>query len=156
LSELPFDEPVVKILEGSRTLFEQIDTVESAVVAEYDPDRPSMYHSHQDMTVLADYQSGRGVTVPVGITSYPLQLVTTIVDGRRIITPVPAGAPDDFDWREYEDQRFEKWDAWLLLSPEELMDLVHGAKLVDLLKARSGQTKPDESTGLELDDEIPF
>jgi hypothetical protein len=151
LSDLPFDEPVVKILEGNRTLFEQIDTVESTIQAAYDPERPSMYHSHKDLTVQADYKSGREVTVPVGVTGYPLQLVTTKSERQRIITPVPAGPPDDFDWREYEDQRFDKWDAWLELEPEELIQLVNGAKLVDLLKARSGQEPSDESVSLDSD-----
>jgi len=153
LSDTPLDEPTLKILEGSRTMFEQIDTVESTIQAPYDPDRPSMYAAHKDPEVQAEYKSGREVMVPVGITGYTLQLVTTVNDNRRIITPVPASAPDDFDYKQYESKHFDKWDAWLLLTDVELSQLVQGASLVELLKARN-QSSTTES--LTDDDEVPF
>jgi len=150
LSELPLDETVLKILEGSKTMFEQIDTVESTIQAVYDPNRPSMLAAHKDPRVQEEHKSGREVMVPVGITGYNLQLVTTRNDDRRTVTPVPASAPDDFDYREYENQYISKWDAWLLLTSDEILELVQGASLVELLKARnsSGNSSLDTDAGL--------
>jgi hypothetical protein len=158
LSEEAFAEPALKILEGSRTLFEQINTVEMTIVGPYDADRPSMYGAHNDPKVQAEVARGSDVDVPYGITAYPITLSTTRTeDGKRIITPVPAGAPDEFDYRDYLDERYEKWDAWLLLQPDELIALANGAALVELLKARNKSESSDESDGLAVDDdEAPF
>jgi len=148
LKDVPQDEPVVRLLEGTQTLFQHLATLEESIVEVYDPGRPSMYWSHRDAEVQAAHEAGETPEVPVGITAYDVKLTTVKVKGKRVTTPVAVSAPDYFSYEQYADQLIPLDEAYLSLNAVEIQELLNGGSLVEVLKARHSS---DESSGLGVE-----
>jgi len=126
----------VKILERGVTLFRQIAALEEVIRAPYDPQDP----------LMADKNAPVGVMVPVGITRFPITLVSSR-DGKGdlIVTPIP-GPVNKLNYLDYQDKLISIAEAYFVLQPDEIKLLMDGGSLSDVLKARKEPGDSGSST----------
>lgn len=148
LSDIAPTEPAIKLLEGGRRLFTQLDTMESTNTFVYSPDSKLL-----DPEIFSYSNVNPGDEIPLGITHYLIKIVMSNAKNPRdrVPTIIPVGGANDLNWREYQDKLVDPSEAYLTLAAEEVSELVAGGSLSEILKRRHA---PKEES---LDaDEIPF
>lgn len=146
LTDVEPSEPMVKLMERGVELFRHIATVEKSITKPYDPNDETL-----DADVVDYSRYNPGEPVPVGVTHYPLTLVTDAQTRR----PIPiAGEVNDLNWRDYVDEHITVQEAYIMLKPFEIEELLRGGSLSEVLKARyQDDEEPEEFTG-EVSDDI--
>lgn len=143
LSDVEPQEPKIKLLEGGKRLFTQLNTLEETNTSVYDPDSPLL-----DPEVI-DYNGFEpGDEIPLGLTHYPVKIVVSNAEHPRdrVPTPIPAGAANDLDWRDYQDKLIDPDDVYLKLETSEIRELLSGGSLSEILKRRYQRDDEEEET----------
>ena len=133
----------VKLLERGTTLFAQLAVLEETQMVPYDPD-----DSRNDPEEYND--SAPGDMVPAGITRFPITIVLTKSGDDTIITPVP-GAPNDLDWRDYQDKLLDPKASYIILNADEIRHLLGGGSLSEVMKARNAVSQETASEEVQVE-----
>jgi len=145
LSEVaPTPRNEVKLLERGTTLFSQLAACEETVTVPYNPDDP-----RNDPDAYNDAKPGD--EVPAGITTFPITIITKrSPKGDITTTPVP-GRPNSLDWRDYQDKLLNIKESYIILEPSEIMQLLAGGSLSEVLKARNVTTREETSEAVQVE-----
>jgi hypothetical protein len=143
LTEEELMESKVKLMERGQEMFNHLNVIEVSNTKPYDPNDETL---DKDTVDYSKYNPGE--PVPIGITHYPITIVTDR-EGKPI--PVGAGAVNDLNWRDYEDQYIPIEEAYIFLEPFEIEQLLSTkVSLSEILKTRFQK----EESSTELSDDI--
>lgn len=151
LTDVEPKEPEVKLLEGGKRLFTQLNTLEETNTYPYDPDSPLL-----DPEVFNYAGISPGDEIPLGLTHYPVKIVVSDAEEPRdrVPTPIPAGQPNDINWRDYQDRLIDPDDVYLSLEAVEVRELLDGGSLSEILKRRYQREQASQSEEVELEASI--